>query len=247
MPAFSVPRPFRITDQQAVSKLFLRSWRAEQDPPLPIDLVCPFGLAIFVVAVAVMHALELPAALSPFLALGAVPVLFKANRRRSLERYLAASLKSGVGDLASYCRSSRSYRRCWVVTEDAGQAVVGFVVVQRRRSDKGRTWLPPHGAAATAARRQPALATIQWLAVDERSQRKGVASSLLSCAESYCRALEPSRDDEFTVANHLRLVCTSAQRGPLSFYKRAHYTEEHKTNYAWDSAWESGVFLWKRL
>mmetsp|Transcript_14900 Transcript_14900/g.38453 ORF Transcript_14900/g.38453 Transcript_14900/m.38453 type:complete len:252 (+) Transcript_14900:35-790(+) len=249
--AVSLPRPFRAVDQASVTRLFLRAWRRDQDPPLPRDYVCPFGLSIFVVAVWMMHTcVRLPVTMAIILALGAVITGFRANRHRSLERYLDASLRQGVGDLDCYCRKSNSgrpYRRCWVM-EDGSHAVVGFVVLQCRRSDRGRAWLPPHGVATAAASRQPGLATIQWLAVDEHFQRQGVASALLRCAENYCRALEPSSDDGFSPCHHLRLVCSSAQRGPLDFYKRAHhYTEEHRTEYLWDSAWESGIFLWKRL
>ena len=214
-------------------------------------MLCPFGFGIFAcAAMALLSFTYLHVSVVTIVAIAAVPAVVHLNRRRSIERYLAASIKQ-VGALATYLCGS--YTRCCWVVEDGASKVVGFLVVQCRRQDgrSRRTWLPPHGAEcalAPGAAHRPGLATVQWLAVDERAQRKGVASALLQCAETYCRTLEPSARDGFSTCRHLRICCSSAQRGALSFYKgRHHYTEEHRTNYLWNAAWESGIFLWKRL
>jgi len=250
-PSFT-PRLFERRDQEAVTRLFQAAWRRDQDPPLFYDMVCPLGLGIFVCAAAWLRSFTtLHMAVVTLIATAAVPVAVKFNRRRSIERYLAASIKQGVGALADYSDNSsyRRRRRCWVVEENG---IVGFLVVQCRRQDGGnrRAWLPPHGpvaALAPSAAHLPGLATVQWLAVDVRAQGKGVGSALLQCAEKYCRTLEPSARDGFSTCQYLRICCSTAQRIAVSFYNRQGYTEEHRTNFLWSAAWESGIFLWRRL
>ena len=250
-------RPFRPSDQRAITTLFRNSWRKSEDEwgnwPRLAELTCPLGLAWFVALLSVLMAFTSIPALASFLVTSsAVPVVFRIRRGRSTERYLAASEQ--VLKLSAYIRDSarrKSYRRCWVV-EDGKEGVVGFIVVQCGRDDgKGRAWLPPHAATVPVdpgAHRDPGLAVVQWLAVGEKAQRLGVGSSLLRRAEQFCRTLEPTADDGFSACAHLRLVCSSFQHAALKFYKEAHgFTEEHRTNYREDAAWESGVFLWKPL
>ena len=159
-------------------------------------MVCPLGLGIFVCAAAWLRSFTtLHMAVVTLIATAAVPVAVKFNRRRSIERYLAASIKQGVGALADYSDNSSYRRRCWVVEENG---IVGFLVVQCRRQDGGnrRAWLPPHGpvaALAPSAAHLPGLATVQWLAVDVRAQGKGVGSALVNAVYDAARQAGASR------------------------------------------------------
>lgn len=249
----SAPRSFHPDDQAAVSRVFRRAWKNKgQESPRFADLACPLGAVIFAGAFAAMHRLAwghpLLSVLVPPFALGLVNFVFIIRRRRSVDRYIGHAERIGVSDLAKYC-SSRPHRQCWI-SEGVDGEVVGLIVIQCRR-DEDRAWLPPHGRVLGIDDRSrgnvPGLASIQWLAVAPRSQRAGVASSLLMVAEEYCRSLKPSLANGFGAISHLRLVSASVERGPLAFYRRHNYTEEHRTNYLSSLSWESSVFLWAPL
>jgi ribosomal protein S18 acetylase RimI-like enzyme len=97
-----------------------------------------------------------------------------------------------------------------------------------------KKWLPPHARIDypevrryTNSRNKDSIdgskrAVIEWLVVDNRFRRKGVASMLLSASETFCRNQEHCKC--------LQLVCSSQQLDAVAFYKKLEYTTELEGN-----------------